>query len=59
MNYLGEQIQESSIYKIMFFTTKSLFHLSLPSRLVCSLAALPVQVQVPARACRGRQHPTG
>lgn len=32
---------------------------SLPLRLVCSLAALPVQVQVPAWTCRGRQHPAG
>lgn len=43
----------------MFCTTKYLFYLSLPSRLVCSLATLPVQVQVPARACWGRQHPAG
>lgn len=38
------------------------FHLHfflLPLRLVCSLAALPVQVQVPAWACRWRRHPAG
>jgi len=35
------------------------FPSSVALRLVCRLAALPVQVQVPARARRGRQRPSG
>lgn len=38
---------------------KYFFLFFLSFRLVCSLAALSVQVQVPARACRGCQHPAG